>query len=354
MSFDIILPFLRPIEALILDDHVSEIMVNASGRVFVERHGAVTEVPGITLSDKHLNIAAKNIARLLGDDISETKPILDARLPDGSRIAAMVPPCSVGGTTLTIRKFGQRQFSIEELVGLGCLNDEVAKRLLAAIADGTNVLISGGTGTGKTTLLSALLSAVPDQDRIILVEDIAEIQLCKPNLVRFEARRATSDLPEVPIRDLIKASLRHRPDRIIVGEVRGGEAFDLLQALNTGHAGSVSTIHANSSKDALTRLAHCVLQSGIALPYSSILRQIAGSIHLVVQIERRQEKRLVTEVITVRGLDERNEAFEMETFYGASPGLGGSCTPAPGSLPPRRQPTVSEKARPIKIFERPV
>jgi pilus assembly protein CpaF len=269
MSFEVILPFLRPIEWLILDDDVSEIMVNASGRVFVERFGAVSEVPGIALPEKHLNIAARNIARLLGDDISEAKPILDARLPDGSRIAAMMPPCSVGGTTLTIRKFGRRQFSLDELVGLGCLHGDVASRLRSAIESGSNVLIRGGTGTGtgKTTLLSALLGGIPDQERIILIEDTAEIRLCKPNLVRFEARRASAEFQEVPIRDLIKASLRHRPDRIIVGEVRGGEAFDLLQALNTGHAGAVSTIHANSSRDALTRLAHCVLQSGIALPY---------------------------------------------------------------------------------------
>src|SRR5882724_1445591 len=149
-------------------------MVNASGRVFVERLGAVTEVPGITLPEKHLNIAARNIARLLGDDISEAKPILDARLPDGSRIAVMMPPCSVGGTTLTIRKFGRRQFSMEQLVGLGCLNSEVASHLRYAIENGKNVLICGGTGTGKTTLLSALLGEICDQERIILIEDTAE------------------------------------------------------------------------------------------------------------------------------------------------------------------------------------
>jgi pilus assembly protein CpaF len=327
-------------------------MVNASGRVFVERLGLVTEVSGITLSEKHLNIAVKNIARLLGDDISEAKPILDARLPDGSRIAAMMPPCSVGGTTLTIRRFWRRQFSMQELVDLGCMSREVASRLRSSIETGKNVLISGGTGTGKTTLLAALLGEISDQERIILIEDTAEIRLCKPNLVRFEARHASSELPEVRIRDLIKASLRHRPDRLIVGEVRGGEAFDLLQALNTGHAGAVSTIHANTSQNALTRFAHCVLQSGIALPHTAILRRIAELIDLVVHIERRQGKRLVTEVLAVLGFDNRTDDFAVETIYRESEPLGGSEGQAPGSLPPRRQPTQSEGRRFFKVLER--
>lgn len=212
MSFALILPFLRPIESLILDDDISEVMVNASGRVFIERLGELAEVPDLAVDAKHLNIAVKNIARLLGDDISEAKPILDARLPDGSRVAAMLAPCSVGGTTLTIRKFGKRQFTLDDLVGAGSLDGLTAERLLGAIEGKKNFLISGGTGAGKTTLLNALLGAVPDHERIILIEDTAEIQLCKPNLVRFEARRASVDLPEVPIRELIKASLRHRPD----------------------------------------------------------------------------------------------------------------------------------------------
>ncbi len=336
MSFALILPFLQPIEHLILDDEISEVMVNASGRVFIERLGELEEVPGVVVEAKHLKIAVKNIARLLDDDISEAKPILDARLTDGSRVAAMLAPCSVGGTTLTIRKFGKRQLSLDELVRTGSLDDAIAEQLLGAIAGKKNCLISGGTGAGKTTLLNALLGTVPDHERIILIEDTAEIQLCKPNLVRFEARRASEDLPEVPIRDLIKASLRHRPDRIIVGEVRGGEAFDLLQALNTGHAGSISTIHANSCMQALTRLAHCVVQSGIGIPYASIRGQIGESLDLVVQVERRQGKRLVTEVVRVGGFDYQTDAFDLHTLYRWTPGLGGNDALLPGSLPPQR------------------
>jgi pilus assembly protein CpaF len=352
VSFALILPFLRPIERFILDDDISEVMVNASGRIFVERLGELAEVPGLTLDGKHLDIAVKNIARLLGDDISEAKPILDARLPDGSRVAAILAPCSVGGTTLTIRKFSKRQFSVEDLVGGGSMTREIAERLLAAVEGKKNFLISGGTGTGKTTLLNALLGAISDQERIILIEDTAEIQLCKPNLVRFESRRAGADLPEVPIRDLIKASLRHRPDRIIVGEVRGGEAFDLLQALNTGHAGSVSTIHANSAVDALTRFAHCVLQSGIGLPYASIRGQIGESLDLVVQIERRQGRRLVTEVVLVAGFDYGSDDFEMHTIYRLSADLGGSGTCLPGSLPPKRGHVSVGKRQPASAFGR--
>ena len=354
MSFDLILPYLRPIESLLLDDDISEIMVNASGRVFIERLGVLAEVTGIVLLEKHLNIAAKNIARLLDDDISEAKPMLDARLTDGSRVAVMIPPCSVAGTTLTIRKFGRRQFSLDQLVDLGCLNDKVASCLLDATESGKNVLISGGTGTGKTTLLSALLGGVPVQERIVLIEDTAEIQLCKANLVRFEARRASPELPEVSIRDLIKASLRHRPDRIIVGEVRGGEAFDLLQALNTGHAGAVTTVHANSAENALTRLSHCVLQSGVALPYVSILRQVAELIDLVAHIERRQGKRLVTELISVRGFDDRTGRFEIDVLHGGDLELGGSNGSKTGSLPPHRRPVAAEESSGISPLRRSV
>src|SRR5271156_5959968 len=227
-------------------------------------------------------VAVKNIARRLGGDISDQKPILDSRLPDGSRVAAVIPPCSVHGVTLTIRKFSSRHFTVEDLVNAGSLNTSIAERLKTYVENRQNILISGGTGTGKTTLLNALGKLISNEDRILLIEDTSEIQLEKPHLVRFEARQAQANLPAISIRDLLKASLRHRPDRIILGEIRGGEAFDLLQLLNTGHSGSLSTVHATSARQGLARFTSCVLQSGVELPYRAIKSNIGDSLNVVV------------------------------------------------------------------------
>ena len=303
MSFDLILPFLRPIAHLIQDPDVNEIMVNGSRRVFIERHGAISEVPDVDLDPRNLTVAVKNIARALGDDFSEEKPILDSRLPDGSRVAAVLPPCSLGGTTLTIRKFQARFFTSDELIRIGTMTAGVLEELRNAISRSANILISGGTSTGKTTLLNALAAFLPPDDRVVLIEDTAELHLDRPNLVRFEARRAQADLPAVTIRELLKATLRHRPDRIIVGEVRGGEAFDLLQALNTGHAGSLATIHANSAEQALSRFASCVVQSGVELPYQAVRTQIADAIDLVLHLGRDRGRRVVQELIRVGRYD---------------------------------------------------
>lgn len=315
MSFEVILPFLRPIEALIRDDEVSEIMVNGSSSVFVERHGRVTPVDGVAISERNLQVAARNIARTLGDEVSEEKPLLDARLPDGSRVAVVLPPCSVGGTTLTIRKFNTHLFTASELVRVGMFPNEVLEQTRDAILWNDNILISGGTGTGKTTLLNAITAFIPSEDRLVLIEDTAEMQIDKPNVVRFEARREQPDLPAVTIRDLLRASLRHRPDRIIVGEVRGGEAFDLLQALNTGHSGALSTIHANSAEQALNRLASCVLQSDVELPYEAIRSAIADSIQFVLHIDRRDGKRAVKELIRINGYDHGAHTYELDNLY---------------------------------------
>jgi pilus assembly protein CpaF len=317
-SLDRILPFLKPIEDLLVDPSITEIMVNDGGRrVFVERHGALQHVSDRTLESRNLTVAVKNIARACGDEISDVQPILDARLEDGSRVAALFPPCAVAGPVLTIRKF-TRRYSLEDLVDIGTVTPHVAEALTTALAQQQNILISGGTGTGKTTLLNALATHIPDADRIVVIEETAEIHLSKPNLVRFEARKAQlplgsePPLPPVTIADLLRATLRHRPDRIIVGEVRGPEAFDLLQALNTGHLGSLSTIHANSAEQALTRMAHCVLTANVGLPHHSIREAIALAVHIVVHVARVDGHRKVTEVQAVRAYDSRADRFRLE------------------------------------------
>lgn len=315
MGFEVILPFLRPIEDLILDSEVSEIMVNGSVRVFIERHGQVEEAHGVSIPERSLQVAVRNIARALGDEISEEKPLLDSRLPDGSRVAAVIPPCSVNGTTLTIRKFQSRLFTAEELVRVGSIPPIVLATLREAIVRRQNILISGGTGTGKTTMLNALAVFIANDDRIILIEDTSEIAINKRNLVRFEARREQNGLPAVVIRDLLRATLRHRPDRIILGEVRGGEAYDLLQALNTGHSGTLSTIHANSAQQALSRFTSCVLQSGVELPYAAVRRNIGDAVHLLLHLERRQGRRYVAELLRVQGFDPDSDAFRTTPLY---------------------------------------
>lgn len=315
-GFRLILPYLRQIEPLILDPDISEIMVNSPTDIFIEKQGVMERVPDVTIPLDQLRVAVQNIARSLGDDISEEKPILDSRLPDGSRIAAVLPPCSIHGITLTIRKFNTRSFKIEDLIRIGTITDEMAAYLRAAIAGRKNILISGGTGTGKTTLLNILADFIPDEDRLLVIEDTAEIHIRKPNLVRFEARRHQGPkIPAVTIRDLLKASLRHRPERTILGEIRGEEAFDLLQALNTGHSGSLSTIHANSAAQALSRLASCVLQSGIELPYKAIKASIANSIHLLVHIERRHAKRFISEVLQISSYSPTEDQYALTSIY---------------------------------------
>jgi pilus assembly protein CpaF len=308
-SLDRILPFLRPIEDLLCDPEITEVMVNCGGRrVFVERSGALELVPDRTLEIRNLTVAIKNIARACGDEISDAQPALDARLEDGSRVAAMFPPCSVDGPTLTVRKFTHR-YTLHELIDCGTLTAVLAAELIDAVRRRRNILISGGTGTGKTTLLNALAASIPETERIVLIEETSEILIDKPNLVRFEARRSQAPLgqeaplPAVTISDLLRATLRHRPDRIIVGEVRGSEAFDLLQALNTGHQGALSTIHANSAEQALARLAHCVLTASTGLPHHSIREAIALAIHLVVHVERIGRIRTVTDVAVVSSWD---------------------------------------------------
>lgn len=314
-GFELILPFLRPIEHLILDPEISEIMVNGPEHVFIERAGRVEPVQDLTISPKSLEVAVRNIARRLGDDISEEKPVLDSRLPDGSRVAAVVPPCSLHGVTLTIRKFNAKHFGIEDLIRIGTIAQELAGVLQSAVVNRQNILISGGTGTGKTTLMNILAHFIPANERILIIEDTAEIQIAAPNLVRFEARVAQNGIPAVTIRELLKASLRHRPDRILLGEIRGAEAFDLLQLLNTGHSGTISTVHANSALQAINRFTGCVLQSNVELPYRAIKSNIADSLNLLVHIERRPGRRFISEVLQISGYSPDTDRYDLKRVF---------------------------------------
>jgi pilus assembly protein CpaF len=314
-GFELILPFLRPIQHLILDPDISEIMINGPERIFIEKAGYLQAVPGVKLTPESLIVAVKNIARRLGDDISEAKPILDSRLPDGSRVAAVIPPCSIHGVALTIRKFNSHKFKMKDLIEMGTLTVELATQLEDYVAQRKNILICGGTSSGKTTLANVLTEFIPNHERIVLIEDTAEIQIQKENVLRFEARREQNGLPAVTIRDLLKATLRHRPDRIILGEIRGGEAFDLLQLLNTGHSGTLSTVHASSAAQGISRFTTCVLQSGVEIPYRAIKTNIGDSLNIIVQIERRPGVRFVSEVLDIRKYDPESDQYELQEVY---------------------------------------
>lgn len=320
MSLETILPFLQPIAHLITDPDVSEVMVNGDGAIFIQRAGRLDQVAAI-LEQKALSTAVKRIARSLGEDIGESKPLLDARLPDGSRVAAAFPPCSIQGVTLTIRKFRPHWFTLDELVEVGAIPRAAADQLAIAVRDRRTILVSGGTDTGKTTFTKALIDFIPHSERLAVIEDTMELKIDHPNVCRFEARKELRDsagnvsVPPVTIRDLVKATLRHRPDRLIIGEVRGGEAFDLLDALNTGHAGSISTLHANSAVQALSRLASLALRADVDLPYRAIQAEIGDLIDLVVHIERCGQERRVAQILEVDGFDAGVNSYRVMAIY---------------------------------------
>lgn len=292
------------------DEAVSELMINGPGKYFVERGGgppAEVEAEGLTAEDVYA--AAIHIARPLGLEIGEGAPVVDARLDDGSRVAIALPPV-VRHAAITIRRFGARQFTAEDLIGLGSLPREVYEEAAEHLRARRNILIAGGTGSGKTTLLQALAGVIPDDERVLVIEDTAEIQLDAKNLLQMEARGLAGGLS---IRDLVKASLRHRPDRLILGEVRGGEAADLIQALNTGHGGSLSTIHSNDAESALTRLASCALQGGEGIAWPVLCMQVAQAIDFVIHVERRGGQRAVSSALQV--LRAQGDGWETRRFW---------------------------------------
>jgi len=294
-----------PIQMYLDDPTVTEVMVNGMDRIYVERDGRLTRTDTRFMSEQHLRRVIDRIVTGVGRRLDESSPMVDARLHDGSRVNAVIPPLAVDGPSLTIRKFSRDPFQVHDLIEFGSLTKLVADLLEAAVRGRLNILVSGGTGTGKTTLLNVLSSFIPDGDRIVTIEDAVELQLHQDHVVRLESRPANVEgRGEVRIRDLVRNSLRMRPDRIVVGECRGGEALDMLQAMNTGHDGSLSTVHANSPRDALSRLETLVLMAGVDLPSRAIREQVASAVDVIVQVTRmRDGSRRVTEVAEVTGME---------------------------------------------------
>ena len=307
-GLDLLKPFLPGLEAALDDPDVSEIMINGPGNVWLEGHGRLRQIPAPALDAAALERAAIHIARPLGLDPATT-PILDARLDDGSRVAICVPPASPH-VAITVRRFGTRSFSAAQLVAQGALPEHIRAAAEKTLHTRRNILVSGGTGSGKTTLLNALIALIPDDERIVAIEDTLELRIDSPNCVRFEARGVREGA--VTIRDLVKHALRHRPDHIVVGEVRGGEAADLLQALNTGHGGSLTTVHANNAESALSRLASCAMQGGGNLPWDVTCRGVVDGIAMVIHMTRADGRRVVEEAAMVKGYDAGRNAWDMQ------------------------------------------
>ncbi|TMD15471.1 MAG: CpaF family protein [Chloroflexi bacterium] len=292
-----------PITPLLNDDSISEVMVNGPSQVYIERNGQLIQAEVAFAGEEELVRVIREIAAFVGRRVDDDSPMVDARLPDGSRVNAIIPPLALDGASLTIRKFSRDPYTVADLVSFGTLTAEAAAFLEACVRARFNVLVSGGTGSGKTTTLNVLSSFIPDNERVVTIEDAAELQLRQPHKVRLESRPARIDgTGRITIRDLVVNSLRMRPDRIVIGECRSGEALDMLQAMNTGHDGSLTTIHANSPRDTLARLETLVLMSGVDLPQRAIREQIASAIQLIVQQSRlRDGSRRITNVTEIVG-----------------------------------------------------
>ena len=294
-----------PIQSLLEDDRVTEIMVNGPKKIFVEREGKITKTNLVFDSDDHLMGVIERIVAPIGRRIDEGSPMVDARLPDGSRVNAIIPPLALVGPCLTIRKFARVPYTAEDLVSFGTLTPELVEFLQACVDARINIIVSGGTGSGKTTLLNVVSAFIPHDERIVTIEDAAELQLKQEHVVTLEARPPNIEgRGEITIRQLVINALRMRPDRIVVGEVRGGEALDMLQAMNTGHDGSLTTAHSNSPRDTLRRIETMVLMAGMELPLRAIREQIASAFELVVHLERLKDgSRRVVKVSEVQGME---------------------------------------------------
>jgi pilus assembly protein CpaF len=304
-----------PIEEFLADDSVSEIMVNGSQHIWVERAGRLIETSSRFADDDHVRRIIDRIISPLGRRCDETSPMVDARLPDGSRVNVIVPPLALNGPTLTIRKFSRKPLRAQDLVTRGSATAEVVEFLKACVGSRLNIIVAGGTGTGKTTMLNVLSSFIPDDERIITIENAAEIQLQQRHVITLESRPANIEgRGEISMRDLVINSLRMRPDRIVVGECRSGETLDMLQAMNTGHDGSMTTLHANSPRDAIRRIETMVLMSGMDLPMKAIREQISSAVDMIVQLERMQDgSRRITQISEVLGLE--NDVITMSDIF---------------------------------------
>jgi pilus assembly protein CpaF len=296
---------LGPLEPLLADPTVSDILVNGAHQVYIERAGKL-ESTGVRFNDDaHLLNIIDRIVSKVGRRIDESMPMVDARLQDGSRVNAIIPPLAIDGPVLSIRRFGRDTLTMEDLIRLGSISHSIVDVLKAVVLARLNVMISGGTGSGKTTLLNVLSSYIPERERIITIEDSAELQLRQPHVVRLETRQVNVEgRGQITQRDLVRNSLRMRPDRIVVGEVRGAEALDMLQAMNTGHDGSLTTVHANSSRDALSRIETMVAMSGVQFPIAALRAQIASAIDVIIHMERHEDgRRRITSVQEINGME---------------------------------------------------
>jgi pilus assembly protein CpaF len=314
MSFELILPFLRPIESLLLDESVSEIMGNPDSTWWYERDGILRHDASVQFDPARLRTGLEVVANKLGKKLDEDNPLLNAQLPDGSRLAAVIPPVVRPAPAMVIRKFTSRHFTVEDLIARGTLTRPLAEFLATQIERGQTILISGGTGTGKTTLLNILGQSIPDHERIVVIEDTAELRIEKPNIMSVECQTDTYR-NVVTFDDLLKAALRWRPDRIILGEVRGTEARTLLDSFNTGHAGSLATIHANSAAKALRRFANLVLRSHSQATFEDIEAEIGEAVDYVVHIERQPGRRVIREVLRMNGYNRAAQTFQTELVY---------------------------------------